>query len=402
MNAKTVYVIGAGFSFEGGFPLQAQILERILKYDINILSGEKSDYFLRLNNLFLPQKKSLKEFLGKVFSSSKIPSLEDVFTLLDQTIARKAYCLGYSWEDLNKIRNSLKYAILIIFHDASVRIKEENSDFYREVASYLVSERVKASLKGDPFSILSLNWDTLLEDSIYWCLNKVSALKKIDIDYCCYTTPIGKSCPHTPSLIQKAKKIYNLKILKLHGSANWLWCPNCDRLYTGVGSKDSVWELYVLPRSCENCVKLSKTDKAEPVPVLEPFFITPTFTKVFDNTHIQMIWHNAYVELAEADKVVFIGYSLPEADYHLRTLIRRAVRPEAQIDIILKKTDIPSAGTFERLKRYYPATRYQEFFGMKRIKLYSTGMRGYFNNKIGTLQGNIRILKGRVSPGAKR
>lgn len=40
---------------------------------------------------------------------------------------------------------------------------------------------------------------------------------------------------------------------------------------------------------------------------------TPTFVKRFDNPHLQMTWHNAFIELVEADKVVFIGYSLPGA-----------------------------------------------------------------------------------------
>ena len=393
-KSKTVYVLGAGFSYGGGLPLQTQILGRILNYEFNILTGEKSDYFIQLSKLFLPQKKSLKEFLDKVFSSSQIPSLEDVFTLLDQTIAQRSYCLGYSWLELNSIREALKYAVLIIFHDATERLKEEREEFYKLLATIFIDRRTGVSLKDDPFSIISLNWDTLLEDSIYWCLGQTKGLRKVDIDYCCYTTPLGKSCPHTPSLVQKAKKIYNIKILKLHGSTNWLLCPNCHRLYTGIGAKENVWDLYALPRYCDNCRKLNESDSLHSFPKLEPFFITPTYAKVFDNTHIQMIWHNAHVELAEADKVVFIGYSLPEADYHLRTLIRRAIRTDTQLDVVLRNSDRPDHSVTERIKKFYAVTRYRDFFGIGKVNFYLKGVKSYFAKDIGkkTLRVNLRRL----------
>lgn len=88
-----------------------------------------------------------------------------------------------------------------------------------------------------------------------------------------------------------------------------------------------------------HCIKKLNIVEDDKKPILEPFLITPTFTKVFDNTHIQMIWHNAHVELSEADKIVFIGYSFPEADYHFRTLLRKAVNPNVSIEVVLTRND---------------------------------------------------------------
>ena len=56
------------------------------------------------------------------------------------------------------------------------------------------------------------------------------------------------------------------------------------------------------PRKCESCKVLSEINEIEKIPDMEPLFVTPTFTKVFDNTYIQMVWHNAHVEIAETDK----------------------------------------------------------------------------------------------------
>jgi hypothetical protein len=250
-HPKTVYIFGAGFSYGAGFPLQADILRSIQETKLSLLSGDTTDDFLLLSELFLAHQErsdTLKEFLTRVFSSSVNPSLEDVFTLLDQTIAKRGFCLKYSWKELNDINDSLKRAILTIFHYAADKFRKKPLPFYNQLACYLLTERIKNGLSGDPFSIISLNWDTLIEDRIYECIESVHAYKKIDVDYGNYSTPIHASCRHTPSIIQKAKRIYNIKILKLHGSINWLLCPNCNRLYTGLGSTESIWNLYVKPR----------------------------------------------------------------------------------------------------------------------------------------------------------
>jgi hypothetical protein len=113
--------------------------------------------------------------------------------------------------------------------------------------------------------------------------------------------------------------------------------------------------------------------------------------KVFDNAHIQMIWHNAYVELAEATEVVFIGYSLPEADYHLRTLLRRAINPDASIVVVLTKHDRPHKNTDDRLRRFLASSRYKGFFGEKRVKFNYSGTQGYFEEVL-----DIRSLRSQL------
>jgi hypothetical protein len=165
-----------------------------------------------------------------------------------------------------------------------------------------------------------------------------------DIDYCVYTTPLSGS-PHTPSTKQRAKGIYNIKLLKMHGSSTWLRCPCSNLVYTGLGMNGPAYDVYVKAQ-VSPFIKdhLDAREKTFPS-ILEPFIITPTFTKVFDLPHIQTTWHNAFVELREASNVVFIGYSLPAADYHFRTLLRRAIRFTTPIKVILDKSAKPIDST---------------------------------------------------------
>jgi len=389
-GSKTVYILGAGFSRVAGFPLQAEILDRVDGFGILDLPLDPftQDYLL-------PYGKWC-EFRRKALPPGDTPALEDVFTLLDQTISSRGFCAGYSSQALAEVREALKKVILCVFHSAGERIGKEASGFYQSVAAYLLERRVAAGQGGDPFSVVSLNWDCLLEDTIYQCIERMKAYGAVDIDYCCYTTRIDEGCPHTPSLLQKAKGLFNVKVMKLHGSANWLLCPNCNQLYTGVGGEENVWKQYVRPRTCPNCEKVLSA-QAEPrsLPELEAFFITPTFIKVFDSPHIRMSWHNAYMELAEAREVVFIGYSLPQADYHVRTLLRRAIQPEAWIVVVLTSRDKPNRNTDRRLRPYFAATRFSDFFGPERVTFELGGVETYFRRAIGrkSLSARLRSLR---------
>jgi hypothetical protein len=393
-SAKTVYVLGAGFSYGAGLPLQAEILDQADRLGILDAPGRAFRDFLKHRNRWA-------EFRRDAFHEVKKPILEDAFTLLDQSIANRRSCAGYSWENLEKARESLKRTILFVFHAGQRKIDRAAADFYRSVAAYLLERRTAAGQESDPFSVVSLNWDCVLDDAIYWCVSKADAYRKVDVDYCCYTTPLSEACPHTPSVLQKAKGLFNIKIMKLHGSANWLLCPNCNRLHTGLGSAEEVWEQYVLPRVCQTCAGLLSRWTArvgDSAVKLEPFFITPTFVKIFDNAHIQTTWHNAYMDLAEATEVVFIGYSLPQADYHVRTLLRRAIQPEASILVVLTSDDEPKRNTPKRLRPYFATTRFREFFGPERVAFELGGVERYFQRALArkSLASRLRSLERRL------
>lgn len=374
-DSKTVFVLGAGFSRDAGFPLQNEILDRIHSLEVMDVPPGALDKIA-------PDQAKVLEFLTEVFAPGQTPTLEDVFTLLDQTIASRAYCGGYAWNKLDVVRDALRRAVLLPFHAAGEALDSEAADFYRSIAAHLIQQRVAPGQRADPLGVISLNWDCLLEDSIYWCIHSLDGPQRVDVDYCCFTTNLTESCTHKPSLLQKAVGLFNVKVMKLHGSANWMLCPNCNRLFTGLGSNESVWELYVTARSCPECERVLAARGGAPQkgePRIEPFFVTPTFVKVFDNPHIRMTWHNAYMDLAEAGEVVFIGYSLPEADYHVRTLLRRAIRPDARITVVLTPKDDHKRNTPKHLRAFLPANRYRTFFGPDRPAFVTSGVRGYFN-----------------------
>lgn len=204
---------------------------------------------------------------------------------------------------------------------------------------------------------------------------------------CVYTSPLPGS-PHIPSTKQKAAGIFNLKIVKMHGSASWLRCPSSNHIYTGLGMNESSFDIYVKRRRSPFIERTwDQREDSQPA-ILEPYIITPTYSKVFDLPHIQTAWHNAYVELREADNIVIIGYSLPEADYHFRTLLRRAIRPNSRMTVVLSPHDDPSQGSGFNS----PAHRYRQVFREEQLALRYDGAEGYIQDLIGqqTVQSLIK------------
>ena len=397
--AKTVYVLGAGFSKPAGFPLQGELLQQVLDASLDEILFVGKDI---LSEPRLPFAKirefreRITDFVASSFPNRETVSLEDVFTLLDQTISGRAHFAKYPEAELRSIHRAFVQTVLFALHVRSESFLQSDEQMHRRLAANWLLQRLQSGQPGDPFSVVSLNWDSLVEDSIFRILRETGGIRDgcalADIDYCVYTRRLPGSV-HTPSTKQKAAGIYNIKVLKLHGSATWLRCPCSNHIYTGLGSSQSALDLYVKEQRSPFIDQFKDPREADQPSILEPFIITPTFSKVFDLPHIQTTWHNAFVELREADEVVFIGYSLPEADYHFSTLLRRAIRSTTPVRVILHSSDDPDADDnvyfkpkasnpdeAERArdpKAIYPEDRYRQVFHEDRLCFDYRGVEGF-------------------------
>lgn len=98
-------------------------------------------------------------------------------------------------------------------------------------------------------------------------------------------------------------------LLRVHGSLNWLRCPEaaCGVLhYSGDLHADADGRL------CPAC------GRGRLLPVL----VYPSFTRTYDDPVIDAVWTRTRLELTSADRWVFVGYSMPRADVHFRALLR--------------------------------------------------------------------------------
>lgn len=422
---KTVYILGAGASAAVRLPIQNKLIDEIFKIT-EPPKNEKDDFLVSTDlltfsfNNFIISRRYLADFLitnyvkaddrysylsikdsysndisfFEDYSSEALwvdiycmlsnfnVCLEDIFTTLDKAELNNEYYSRYTLEALKKIKNSLNNCIIYML---SYHIKlAKNNKLYVNIANYFVNKRLEGlNPKQDTFSIITLNWDTLLDTAIYSACEERNTIldPKIKPDYCCYNYDLNSNVPSTQI---KARGMYNIKIMKLHGSINWLYCPNCGRLFTDFNehiSLASITENMEQPRSCDFC----KNDRAT---FLKPILITPTFLKDINNLHLKSIWHNAYLDLCEATEVIFIGYSLPDADFELKYILKKALSPHAKIKVILHKYDDPQY--YEHLlfkcpnadviknKLNLPENRYNTFFANHDIDFDYNGIESFF------------------------
>lgn len=419
---KKVYIIGAGASAAAKLPIQNNILHSIFttkepqlsadfmsSNNFTIKFNEKYKYFdycRRILSLFIIDNfadshvsncfrylflhedgESPETFKNRILQSNEpkiIASwdniyeclknidicLEDVFTLIDKAIILKDCFQTYSAKDLINVSHSLSKCILYVI-SYCVNCSCDNTTIHK-MANILVNKRFSSGQKSDPFSIITLNWDTLLDSCIFSECQKYNQSHKeakAYIDYCFYNYDLSKSIP---SFIIKAMGHYNIKLLKLHGSTNWLRCSNCGRIHTNF-ERDITIECLDNEKEipCEYCEVQKRAYENK------HFLLTPTLIKNLDNLQIKNIWHNAYLDIAEAKKIIFIGYSFPMADFELRYLLKKAINPNTEITVILHKYDNPLLYK-KSIKRNISSSRKKSF--MQRIDVPYNRYKAFFPN----------------------
>jgi hypothetical protein len=360
---KTVYILGAGFSIPGGGPKQDEIMSEIWK----LPDDGNTDL---LKNEF---KKFLRENLN--VDETKV-SLEDIYTPIDRCLADGLAFKNITERELLSLRDKIDYLISLAIQNRLNNGPVLNRNYVPGFAKYLVEKSAirareaigatdkKASKEYDPFSIISLNWDILLDNKLNDALKNKDGEVTDDygpfgvVDYCCYISSLRDDDRRIRTgLWTLGCRGYNIKLLKLHGSMNWLQCPNCQQLFIGFDEKRNIVN-FTHPQPCRHC------QKQENESLLRGSLVMPTFLKDLSNFQVKLIWQNAGVELMEARRLVFVGYSLPSADFEFRQLLSRMVHKDAKIEAFLWD----KSPTFVEEK-----IRYEKFFSHYDIKVRGGG-----------------------------
>jgi hypothetical protein len=435
-NSKTVYILGAGVSKADDFPLQSELLMQIFSLSPQIMENQLAFMQLEINhrehrvleyyNEFEKQRRILADFVVENFTpqekkaeynaimslvnlqsqmhhniltrayniaSEVNVTLEDLFTLFDKIILGHEHFHIYSTTSIEAVHKALRKCIIFLLSYQCAIKENEATNINKIFAKKLFDARLTASHKEDVLSIITMNWDTFLEKELYkLCKEYNSATKKTKIypDLCFYDDAYSGTDNRIVSLHVKAKGHRNIKLLKIHGSINWLMCPYCGRIYVDYDEDIALHELSV-DCSCPKC-----RDNRHLSPQMNSILITPTFLKDLNNLYLKNVWHNAFIDITEAQKIVFIGYSFPDADFEMRCLLKKAVRPGTAIEVVLHGTDDPEAYKTIMKKRGFardevndfmnglnlPEKRYRAFFGNEIITLYYCGLKEYVEQEM--------------------
>lgn len=373
---KTVYILGAGFSKPAKAPIQSEIVEEILnlrkKYfgtKDKTIKGYLDDFEKFLENELYIDKADFKSI-----------ALEDVFTPIDRCIIDGVSFRSLDNKKLVELRERI-YSLIIIAIKEKLQNSTSHKKYIDKFAKFIV-ENMQPRMKDkqhDPLAVISTNWDILLDNSIKRAIEADN--HNGVVDYCCYISSLHDDDTIKPGLWALGKGKYNVKLLKIHGSMNWLNCPKCQRLYVAFYDKIAEYGIYK-DKNCSHCSRNFKENKTIST-ALRSNLIMPTFLKDLNNFQIKLIWQNCGVELSEASKIVFIGYSLPQADYELRQLLSRMIPHDTKIEVVMR--DEKDEKTGKVLKERTDSNndtlkRYKIFFGKRQVTAHRDGVVKYIEN----------------------
>ena len=332
----TVAILGAGASYDSGVPLTSQL----------------STSFLRTpRRSSLPQvvqrqiSEALEAYWRRVFGwkpSHPRPTFEDHFTALDLA-ANTGHNLGGSYEP-----SRLRVLRRLSIHRAFEILQSRKHD--AGLAALV------GALTSGPNSnrVISLNWDTCVEEQLY----RINTPWKYGVEMS-RTGPAMDPTDASP-----------LEILKLHGSRNWFYCDTCRQIYAGEPSSNHTVDKsgillrvrdFQRLRARESVLKaLREWKKKKRLTCnscrveLSARVATFSYSKAFGFFQFDAVWDRALSALRMARRWIFVGYSLPEADFEFRHLLKtaelargRSNAPEIQV-VLAGDAALESKARFER------------------------------------------------------
>ena len=289
----------------------------------------------------------------------QLPSLEDIFTTIDLS-ANTGHHLGrrYGPRKLRALRRLLIYRVFSILdrrYHGSV-----------DIDRFLEAELGDAEPATTAFVVM--NWDIALENHL------TSRYPHLAIDYCIDAQP----WPGSKALTGPQ----SLAVAKVHGSSNWVYCDNCRRLYYDISSKLSLRiqagllkaDLRLFDQSVSDRINrnVSGTRSAKACPyckvVVGPHIATFSFRKSFRTHAFQGTWAAAERILSDAKRWLFVGYSLPPADFEFKHLLKTA-----ELKGQVKKL---SAKKIEVILFNDPVAEvnYRTFFGPRVVQICQNGL----------------------------
>lgn len=350
---KNVYLLGAGFSKEIGLPLQDDFL--LVAKDVFFKNPTQFSHFERVFN-YQNNLSKMRQFLNY-----PLLNLEQLFNLIEMD-------LFYSKSPgTAEIKNDLIKLICDVLIDKTPcpfshdnngsLIIDQAFNKYLSFLSLFIKDDHKPHLTTHRDSIISFNYDLVIEGaaSIYnW--RRAEGRPNIfqDIETIRFNTTFGKgniivdkvaNCfrrnrpreTYVPDNVDFSEEENAIKIIKLHGSINW------------------------------------KSTNGE-----ETFIVPPTWNK--SDERVRKLWEEAYREIVGAKRIIFIGYSFPETDTYVKSLLALALNENKIIQNIFfinPDKDVVKKACISLLDKHF-----EKYCGYKEWK---------FSEFIGTAEGHTFI-----------
>lgn len=262
---SNVFVIGSGFSASAGLPTLVNLFPEMMNPS-NERGGE--------NDIENIKKALLVLYPHFDDTSDSYPPFEEYLSLAS------------IMNDFNQTPNAASYiGSLRLLRDClcnKAQLANESTHLIKPIKALVNNLK-----PGD--TIITFNWDALIETLLYE--------NKLEFNY------IGGNES-------------SINILKLHGSLSWI----------NLRSDLSIMhpDLFFRLSENENIYSTNDYSYVDTFDSLDeaPYIVPPISNKTpLESEFLRNLWYKAYATLSEADKIVSIGYSLPQNDLHARALM---------------------------------------------------------------------------------
>lgn len=326
---KVAYFVGAGATcadFED-VPLMGGLFDAILK---DISPDDPLVVFLRTvfeaSSVETPGDPSLR------------PRIDDVFTLIEAGMNSEIH-FPSTWtsDDLIDVRDRLIAGIGRVINE------------HLTEPSGLSAHRFAHGINPKSSTVISTNYDICIDNAmlsagnvnygltIRSAVHRSGAILKGRPEEMIHFKPL----PGDQAYIRRGP----IPLLKLHGSLNWLYCARCRELDITLEEPGGLTVL--------NSPQIGRCGTAGCTQRYEALLVGPSLMQRYAHPVLRTTWDRANAALSEADRLIIIGYSLPESDYLIRCLLARhfARRSKGVEVVTIHSTEDPAEDA--RLERRY-------------------------------------------------
>jgi hypothetical protein len=297
---ETVVFLGAGAGVADGLPSTNAVAEKVATF----LAGRGVD-----RAFLLPA--SLDVLIGEPTGKNLMRLLADVWDLAQKT---------------PDLAIHLYHFITIATQSAADLPKTGIQGFRKRL--------LEAALRrGNKLNVLTTNWDTSLDSIVFLIAGPEAA----QIDF-------GMELDGRPKAEGDKATI---RLYKLNGSADWFFCHACSIMQTARGIRiqrglPENWKPSDFAVLCRGCKQLTERVIVVPTEGQARNPMAPRAVKA--QASPIPLFRNASKVLENADEVLFVGYSLPDYDVAIRSLLRgalpknkRILRGERIISVVAKE-----------------------------------------------------------------
>jgi NAD-dependent SIR2 family protein deacetylase len=342
---KTVIFLGAGASVAEGASLQVNLFKDYFK--------SKRERHDKIDKHLTPYFKQFWhiDLLADDLDLVVFPTFEEALGMLEMARERSEGFQGfYSNPNSNSIGHTIEDLVFLIAQILHERL--QHNVFHSKLIEILNNKD-----KLHEVTFISLNYDILVDNAIA----SVYETKGIDLDYAIDFANF--SCNGDWHVPQEGRAV---ELLKVHGSLNWLYCPVCKSIWLTPKEK-GVIELISGDESKKKC----KSCGGRKVPVLVP----PTYFKVMSNPYLVAVWEKAEQCLRQCSQIIFCGYSLPDADIHIKYLLKRGQLNRQNAEP--KVTVINHFDGKDQRASQEEENRYNRLFGRETVRFLDTSFQDF-------------------------